>query len=136
MTQAKHIDIDAVSAGPELDALVAVHVMGWELMPPIPQPDDGCADIYYRDGDWSLVALEDMSAFSTDANCVREVEAEIRQQGLAGKYVACLVRKVDPNNRSVYTPESELDLFPLIHATPEQRCRAAYKAVMGEGIHA
>ncbi len=130
-TKQPAIDIDAVSAGPELDALVAEHVMGW-----IYDPSEAIVigPRYAEPNGETHYACE---AYSTDASRVREVEAEIERRGLTYQYAAWLAKEFDIevfgftdknfNHAAILAEQA----YKLITATPEQRCRAAYRAVMG-----
>lgn len=67
--------------------------------------------------------------FSANLIDAAKVEAEIAALGLNTEYMRKLILEVDP----LATPDSMLLLhwFNVLRATPEQRCRAAYRAVMG-----
>lgn len=137
------IDIDAVS-GRELDALVAEWVMRWAIQPvgakeyPViirEYPSfvfysfDSTEGWHYR----SEHALEEKWSPSQKRDHAAQVEVEIERRGLQGEYVEHLIDKVFPDG--LYW-RKEIDykgaIFPLITATPAQRCRAALRAVQGE----
>jgi hypothetical protein len=123
-TKQPAIDIDALTDR-ELDALVAAKVMGWE------RAEAGPAGLFSGDP-WTGQdgMLRGLPEYSTDANRVREVEAEIERRGLELPYVDILVKIVLPTAEN-YRDLMRMGVFALITATPEQRCRAAYRAVMG-----
>lgn len=126
---AEKIDIDAVGAGPELNALVAECVMGWERMV---SDEHMPRSLRWRvpwDVEGEEVQALTVFPFSTDANRAREVEAEIARRGLSQQYVSHLVNLT----HLPMMEGSRLDMFKLITATPVQRCRAAYRAVMEAG---
>lgn len=117
MSQVKQIDIDAVPAGPQLDALVAEHVMNRPFTHK-QSNDTVCGYGGHCDG----------CKFSANLIDAAKVEAEIEQRGLEWSYEACLLHEVwKPDGLHVKRPKGN---FKLITATPEQRCRAALKAVM------
>ncbi len=121
MSQIERVDIDAVPVGPELDAVVAVEVMGWTRV-------EGKKRVF-----WTLnkgYIFGGLRGFSTDANAVREVEAEIERRGLMVEYIKMLISVVFNGKRD----ETILfldDWFQAVHASAEQRCRAALRVVMG-----
>ncbi len=124
-TSAPAIDIDALSPR-DLDRGVAEMVLGlsvmwnglrWEIA-------------RYRQGN-IYEFISSIDPYSTDANVVREVEAEIERRGLSGRYVTRLIYETHPDNSPMWIREGPpVDTFKLITATPAQRCRAALKAVM------
>lgn len=62
-----------------------------------------------------------------DAVPIREVEASIARRGLQEAYVAALALLVTGN----YIDCESVELFLLVTAGPQQRCRAALAAVRG-----
>lgn len=130
MSQAKSLDIDTLT-GRELDAAVMVEIMGWtqtdleqdphELPAPFPfwkMPEGG-----------PVLYIEGAKKFSSDANHVREVEAEIERRGCTYMYIYWLKR--DVSEMYDHDDMDNGDWFKIVNATPEQRCRAALRAVMG-----
>lgn len=107
---------DDIPAGRELDALVAERVMGWTrrarghsmLMVDVwDGPVDGPVGI----AAWRI------PAYSTDIAAARLVEDEIERRGLSSEYTGALAVRIRG------------DLWDLLRATPEQRCRAALVVV-------
>ncbi len=137
MIQTKPIDIDALRAGRELDRAVAVEVMEWELLPPNNEFD---GDIYFRLPDFSgvngggVMGIEDIPRYSTFHPYTVVVEEYIERRGLADAYITRLVREVYPGYPSGFIKEvpHHFDVFKIITATPEQRCRAALKAARND----
>ncbi len=124
------IDIDAVPVGVGLDALVATVIMGWKQAEGENHGGPGWRFFKIADKENGPIYLQDhVDKFSTDANHVCEVESEIERRGLQWSYEVCLLHQVwKPDGLHVKRPEGNFD---LINATPEQKCRAALKAVMG-----
>jgi hypothetical protein len=60
--------------------------------------------------------------YSTDANHVREVEAEIERRGLKEQWISALYVILGGD-------ESTCDCWDSITASPADRCKAALKAV-------
>ena len=107
---------------------LAEHVMGWEKRPVKPDfPDDIVwvnkeGDIMYCDCDWQPTS--DISAAFEVQEKIKEMDGHI-QVG----FVSRLYEILDiPFNKLLTTGNA----LKLIHATPEQRCKAAYLAI-GEG---
>lgn len=81
-------------------------------------------------GDWKRA--QPCPDFTTDANAAREVEAEIERRGLGGEYMYHLRHIVYPSTMfAVVPPLGDAQIFPLVRATPADRCHAAYLAVGG-----
>lgn len=98
-------EIQKLNPGRELDELVFKFVLGGR----IPKPP-------YR---------VNFMKFSTDISAAWEVESKLIELNLSvsySEYLRALI-KLDRGYD---------DLFKMIHATPEQRCKAALLAVLGE----
>ena len=109
--------------------------MEWELLP---QNDEFDGDIYYRLPDWvgsnggGVMGEEDIPHYSAFHPYAVVVEEYIERRDLAQKYAEILALDV----LKILYPEGDkwayltrLELFRVLHATPEQRCKAALKAV-------
>lgn len=120
------IDIDALAVGPALDAAVAEHVMGWERS--VSDYDgNGAVEVYFWENyPTSAIAWEDLPRFSTDANRVHEVEAEIEKRKLIREYIEALRRVLYADQKVDYDAITGT-VFRLMQATPAQRCRAALR---------
>lgn len=146
--------------GRELDAEVAVNLFGWEwlerdneedegtvprkaIFPPLDcgwvrfnfhaphwRPALATTDVF---GDWDrCCGTEDrkrigLPRFSTDISAAMEVEGRIEAAGLEGTYAEALGKIT-----AAECANGKSETFALIHATPEQRCRAALQAVRTE----
>ena len=101
------MDIDKMEACRELDALVAERVMGW-----------------LKHERYGLISVP---PYSTDISAAWQMEDRIAELGLIEEYCFQL--------NSIANAHLDRDYFrqpqrwQLIHATPEDRCRAALKAV-------
>lgn len=104
MNEIKHIDVDTIPAGTRLDALVLEHIIG-----------DKNTEEWYEPG---FSVMSHRTAY--------KVEAEIEKRELTVQYVKELWKEVDPEFTSMFNAV----WFVLIHASPEQRNRAALKTVM------
>lgn len=103
--------------GRELDAAVAREVFGRELT------------WEARDGERvPLVTDRDRPApcprYSSDPALAREVEEEVDRRGLAEAYVDHLLKEERPRLGIVDTLQYR-DVWNVLHAGPERRCRAA-----------
>jgi len=76
---------------------------------------------YRRDG-WVVLVPD----FSGSLDAAWQMEEEIERRGLLGDYVAALQSHLRILGRHVI---EVMETWELIHATPEQRCRAALEAV-------
>ncbi len=129
-TKQPAIDIDTLT-GRELDAAVAEVVMGWVKAPDDFEPPEmftrtpGNAWWIKRNG----IPIVKPTLYDSPF-WAREVEDEIERRGKSAKYVRLLMEELGLDHLFGGTIDG-LHLFKLITATPEQRCRAAYKAVMG-----
>lgn len=119
--------LDEVDAGSELDALVAERVMQW-----IYSDEDG----YWagKDGE----PFHPLPLFSEQLSWAHKVEEEVERHGVEmNQYVARLIDEVFADGVIREWVGSHIDftnqLYPMIHATAEQRCRAALKVVTGVG---
>ena len=101
-------DIDKLD-GPELAAAVAAKVMGWKGIVNRTRwrPDE-------------------------DADDAREMEDELERRRLQGDYAFQLWRDCYPKVPGGGLAVMPRDLFPVIHATCAQRCRAALRTVEAE----
>ncbi|WP_156088563.1 BC1872 family protein [Mycobacterium tuberculosis] len=128
----KRGDILVMESGRKLDALVAEEVMGFTVYQAVE------ANNYYRllDSDGHAVdpfggereteeeAWNDCYYYSTDMSAAWEVEEIFKGEvGFRASYVARLKEVLGPNAW----------MFDFVHATPEQRCKAALLAVLEEG---
>lgn len=134
MSATEKLDIDTLT-GRELDAAVAEEVMG-AVKDMLGNPPD--SDVYdWRFPDGKVVSETMLVSYSMSHFAVREVEAEIEQQGLQYQYAAHLAKEFGIEvfgftgksfgNSAILASQA----YSLITATPEQRSRAALRAVMG-----
>lgn len=100
-------EILAMEPGRGLDALVAKYVRFPRHTHPIEEIKEWC------------------SKYSTDISAAWEVEEQIHKKRLNVEYCSALKQVVAAKGEYV-------GLFDYIHATPEQRCKAALLAVLGE----
>lgn len=130
----RHADIDALAVGPALDAAVAEYVYGYDVRDHIEVIIDPDLDapLHWRAKDTGKIVMtpQRVPNYSEDLGLAREVEAEIERQGLVGPYVLYLSEELQISNGPRWDLKA-IEVFALIHATPEQRSRAALKAVMG-----
>lgn len=126
------MNILEMEAGPEMDALVAEKVMGWVR---ISESEDvlirGQRDDYETGGvivlygNHFVVRAGGRSRKwnpSTDISAAYEMEERIYRMervGMVARYMDCLLQVVRSSG------------FLLVHATPEQRCKAALLAMEG-----
>lgn len=117
-------------AGRELDALIAVSVMGWTVDQRNPATVysgyDAC-------GQYSAVP-----SYSTDIAAARLIEDHIELSGRVWPYIEALVAVLDLDidilpsaieAGSPHAPDMRSFAWDLIRATPEQKCLAALKAL-------
>jgi len=138
-------EILALKPGRELDALIAEKVMGWRKKT---FPGGGGGFTAWVDENEKVMKLISNSTMSetcyrcdyfrpsTDISAAWEVEAAAMEIDRV-EYVAALMQVVwndmnyielaDPDNRTAWQAIPD-----LLRATPEQRCKAALLAVMGE----
>ena len=132
-------------SGWELDALVLEVVMGWQWLPLAPDAAEaqgqvparqvlwdprwgrprGSADDFRELPDGRLVPW-DAPRPSADAGAARDVEEQIERRRLQYPYLVALASVV-PDGRS--GSQDWRDTWAALRATPEQRCRAALRAV-------
>lgn len=138
MSQAKETDIDDgiyehTHATPDLEQLdrdLAVHVMRWEH------------DTETNEGLWTPPKdrkpeardPRDPPRFSRSRDLAAEVVEEIERRGkwIQSAYIEALINIVFDSERDGGILFLD-DWFKIAAATPEQRCRAALKAVMTNG---
>ena len=68
--------------------------------------------------------LRDVPYYSTDHTAARLLEDDIEARGLQQQYETALIEATG----ATYFDYGVVDVWPLIRATPEQRCRAYLKA--------
>jgi hypothetical protein len=105
-------NIDRLPAGPELDALVAEMVMGWKEL-------ERRTDRYWgkkrdRAGRWRRAPVED---FSSEPSTAYRLDDRVAELGVFESYEKELAKITSARN------------LPTEWASPDQRCRAAIKAV-------
>lgn len=114
MTREEILDMSA----DQLAEAVAVHVMGWEWCEPT-RIGNAVSSGYW----WSLSLEEPVFDWNPgeDISAAWEVEETFKSDtGKQAAYVKCLKDVLGDN---AY-------MFDFIHATPEQRCKAALLAVL------
>jgi hypothetical protein len=112
---------DELLVGREMDRAIAEQVYGLDRSQArVGLHPDG--DIEYH---WGYPVGHDLAPrFSTNMIDAYEMEARIRERGLAHPYARALSELV--RNTGVQYMDG---LFSLIHASPLQRCRAAIEAI-------
>jgi hypothetical protein len=106
------LNVDKISPGPELDALVAENVFGWKIVHKYQgalygkKPD--------KLGRWRKTKVP---AFSTNPVHAYSIDEQINERGLMDSYSKELAKITRATG------------IPSEWATPEQRCRAAIKTV-------
>ena len=113
------LNVDKLSAGRELDGLVASDVMGWKSVHREDIGKDGKRNLYRgkrpdKLGRWRSAEVRHYSTNPADAYLI---PARMKELGLWERYVKELARITHAKG------------LPLEWATPEQSCRAALKAV-------
>ena len=119
-------EILAMEPGAMLDGVVATKVMGWE-------ETNSREDVYDFEGRYEGFSQwkddEDDPAilpdYSTDKFAAREVEKRVLQLEKWEKYVDEIKLMMK------HHPEAENRKFFMVHASPENRCKAALLAVLG-----
>jgi hypothetical protein len=106
--------IDKIPSGPKLDALTAEKVFGWRN---VQQHDD--RDGFYgkrqdKGGYWRLAKVPQ---YSTNSLHAYSIEERMKQLGRLDRYLRELFRITHANN------------IPSDWASPDQRCRAAIRAM-------
>jgi hypothetical protein len=108
----KHFDVDKLPPGPELDAVVAEKVMGWKDLKR--QSDRYWGRKPDRAGRWRRAAVDD---FSCEPGASYRLDERMRDLGVFERYQKELAKISHAQN------------LPSDWASPDQRCRAAIKAV-------
>jgi hypothetical protein len=105
-------NVDKITSGPELNALIAEQVMGWRSV----ERQDGRYWGQKQDkaGRWRRTTVRNYCKNPTDAYLIDE---RIKQLGLSEKY------------RKELTKITRAKKIPVEWASPDQRCRAALKTV-------
>jgi hypothetical protein len=105
-------NVDKITSGPDLNALIAERVMGWRNV----ERQDGRYWGRKQDkaGRWRRTAVRNYCKNPTDAYLIDE---RIKQLGLSEKY------------RKELTKITRVKKIPVEWASPDQRCRAALKTV-------
>lgn len=113
-------------AGRELDAQCADEVLGiavtWEHHSPQYYPPRPAGVSCWPDTERRMVP-----PYSSDLTACASLEASIARRGLQEAYVAALALLLTGN----YIDCESVDLFLLVTASAESRCRAALAAVRG-----
>lgn len=132
-------EILAMKPGLELDALVAEHIFGWRrIKGPEFDYDGPCEsnDVLVPSNVTDEEAFKWMPAreiipltyfvnrrWSKEMSIAQEVEDTFADYfDRQGRYVSCLKEAIGEN----------ASMFDFVHATPEQRCKAALLAVLEE----
>lgn len=123
--------IIALKPGRELDALVAEEVMGYAIGDGqggyvvqkviILRPDDGSAE-------WLGDGQKQLPRYSTDISVAFEMENHLEQIGLVDEYgfQVYAITEADETRAGI----RNTNMFKIVHASPEQRCKAALLAVL------
>lgn len=121
--------------GRELDTAVAEQVMGWKR---VVSRSAIKRLSHYGDGDWWHAPngegfAENVPPYSTDHAAAFAVEEEIKRRGWCNEYIVALMElfgidEQKPVYDGVWTPTYD-ELWMFIHATAEQKCRAALNTV-------
>ena len=132
-------EILAMKPGPELDKLIAEHVMGWSIYRYDKDVPERCYymlvdksfDPVVDGGYWNAgerkteeEAWKDNSPFSTDISAAWKVDEKIRELGLDEVWGNRISRIIFMDN------ERPSGTFDIAHASAEQRCKAALLAVL------
>lgn len=138
-------DIDALQ-GRELDAAVAENIMGlcWHDFEPKNKTSQRAKKFVCSKCGLSRFGGDAHTPphYSESRQAIAEFENEIERRGLTWEYVEALSEIVAPGYAHVFSSVSELEkrehyicgsdlLWRIAHASTEQRCRAALKAVGG-----
>lgn len=140
-------DILQQSEGRQLDRWVQEHIMKWKpwverrgdyLVVTFQKPDERepymssrdwksnkerYSEIEYADIDPNVHAVYGDKNWSSDISATWIVEERIKELRLGAAYIAGL-KKV------LLTTDEYIGMFEYVHATPEQRCKAALLAVL------
>jgi hypothetical protein len=106
------MNVDKVPPGPELDALTAERVFGWKNLHG--HKNDPWGKKKDKAGRWRSARVPD---YSTEPTLTYEIEERIRDLGLMEPYTKELAKITRTKG------------LPTDWASPDQRCRAAIKAV-------
>ena len=118
----------------KLDAHVAKEIMGWEFLP-LPETNRyglcrNCGRALHDDHldrqEERGICAEEECFFSEDIAAAMQVEDRIEELGLEETYINRLIRLL-----GISAPYLD-QLFILVHASPEDRCRAAVLAAEAE----
>lgn len=129
------MNINKTPAGRELDALVAERVMGWADINQGTRKWTGIPP-GRRSDTFSLAQFVAVSHYSTDIAAAWIVTRKIKDLDLKHEYVVALVNIIFANVKggvecTMNWLKATSDFaWLMIHATPEQRCQAALKAVV------
>jgi hypothetical protein len=121
--RAAEADLESCVAGRELDALVAERVMGWKHVGTSPSGNKSYDD--EENDERYLVGMSNMFRCwspSNDIAAAYEMESRIAEMNLISQYTRALADLVAPECSAGET------CWRLVHATAEQRCRAALAA--------
>jgi len=106
--------IDAIPSGPKLDALTAEKVFGWKSI----HPYKDRAGLYGKRQDKAgLWRRANVPNFSTNPISAYAIEARMRELGRLDHYMSELSKITKAKN------------IPVEWAPPDERCRAAIKAM-------
>ena len=113
----------------ERDAAIAKQVMGWAQVDDkdgeegwgVPPGSEGVS--------WVGSPFQNYPHYTTDHAAARLVEDEIERRGLRNEYVRALIAPGAEEVTSYLWYVGHDDLWALIRATPEQRCRAAWQVM-------
>jgi hypothetical protein len=138
------MEIEKMKAGAETDLAIALAVMGWET---VTEDEDQPEQVPYHIGPNSevfyprvadlhpgLYPQQGLPPYSTSIAAAWLVEEKISQvPALLQQYVVELANLLHVNTLQTDALMCYGDLWRLIHATPEQRCKAALKAASQGG---
>lgn len=113
-------------SGPDLDRAIAERVFGWERV----EGQTALAPFAYRRPDGHIVHPYSAPSYSSSIRAAMEVEDRIAGLGKQGDYIAALWDVMGADRGVNFWTASNIEAFWLcIHATAEQRCRAALAAI-------
>lgn len=131
----KSFDPEKATAGPGLDRLVGSTLMGackHEHVETISYHGayGWVAVLRCMDCDESPPFDRPFPQYSTDLNEAYKVEEKIRELGLAEAYSKALHTEIAESTPGYFTlnRSNDIDIFLVVHATPQQRCKAALRA--------
>jgi hypothetical protein len=110
------VNVDKIPSGPELNAVVAERVMGWKDLQR--QSDRYWGKKKDKAGRWRRAAVHE---YCEEPRTSYLIEERMKELGLFEAYERELAKITKAEN------------LPAIWAAPEQRCRAAVKAVKNDG---